>query len=277
MPKNELSRPYDPPYDEGYFLDILAPLKYGPRVLCGYAEHNSFWDRPDFACLLTLSDKRPAELRSKVESNNNSKRQKLNTSTSHTAMEVEFMELDTMTTTSESRRWYDIRHGDQRKVPQKKLQQSYPCHRCGINAFTRQCDLTWVLSPWDSLLPQDKSFLPIYRKHEKTHTRPYKCTTETCDFFTDGFPNEKDRDRHINDKHSQNAPQFICHYLCGYSSRRESNCKQHMEKAHGYTYTRSLCHTRQYRKDRQQTMSVFSTGQARPDGDTACPPWAMEE
>lgn len=31
----------------------------------------------------------------------------------------------------------------------------------------------------------------------------------------------------------------VCNYNCGYSSRRESNVKQHMEKAHGYEYKRT--------------------------------------
>lgn len=61
MPKNELKRCYDPPYDSGYFLDMMAQfnssaviptrvgvsmesgeLEYDALVPCGYAEHNSF-------------------------------------------------------------------------------------------------------------------------------------------------------------------------------------------------------------------------------------------
>jgi hypothetical protein len=47
-------------------------------------------------------------------------------------------------------------------------------------------------------------------------------------------------DRHHNDKHSAAPPLYECHFKpCPYRSKRESNCKQHMEKAHGWTYVRS--------------------------------------
>lgn len=42
------------------------------------------------------------------------------------------------------------------------------------------------------------------------------------------------------DKHSLNAKEYPCEYPpCGYKSKRESNCKQHMEKAHDYVYVRT--------------------------------------
>ena len=47
-------------------------------------------------------------------------------------------------------------------------------------------------------------------------------------------------DRHANDKHSKFPVVFKCLFPpCGYESKRESNCKQHMEKAHDYDYFRS--------------------------------------
>lgn len=92
------------------------------------------------------------------------------------------------------------------------------CHDCK-KEFKRPCDLT---------------------KHEKTHSRPWKCTEEKCKYFEYGWPTEKERDRHVNDKHSAAPPQYKCHYPpCTYASKRESNCKQHMEKAHGWQYVRS--------------------------------------
>lgn len=85
--------------------------------------------------------------------------------------------------------------------------------------FKRPCDLT---------------------KHEKTHSRPWKCTMENCKYYELGWPTEKERDRHVTDKHSNPLPQFKCLYPpCTYASKRESNCKQHMEKAHGWEYVRS--------------------------------------
>jgi hypothetical protein len=85
--------------------------------------------------------------------------------------------------------------------------------------FKRSCDLT---------------------KHEKTHSRPWKCSEKTCKYHEYGWPTEKELDRHINDKHSASPILYRCHYApCPYKSKRESNCKQHMEKSHGWTYVRS--------------------------------------
>ncbi|KAF2253079.1 hypothetical protein BU26DRAFT_501333 [Trematosphaeria pertusa] len=94
----------------------------------------------------------------------------------------------------------------------------HTCRDCK-KEFKRPCDLT---------------------KHEKTHSRPWKCTEEKCKYFELGWPTEKERDRHVNDKHSSAPPQYKCLYPpCTYASKRESNCKQHMEKAHGWEYVRS--------------------------------------
>lgn len=92
------------------------------------------------------------------------------------------------------------------------------CRDCK-KEFKRPCDLT---------------------KHEKTHSRPWKCTDDKCKYYELGWPTEKERDRHVNDKHSAAPPQYKCLYPpCTYASKRESNCKQHMEKAHGWEYVRS--------------------------------------
>lgn len=94
------------------------------------------------------------------------------------------------------------------------------CREPGCNKeFKRPCDLT---------------------KHEKTHSRPWKCPVTTCKYHEYGWPTEKEMDRHINDKHSTSPAMFECHFKpCPYKSKRESNCKQHMEKAHGWTYVRT--------------------------------------
>lgn len=94
------------------------------------------------------------------------------------------------------------------------------CREPGCNKeFKRPCDLT---------------------KHEKTHSRPWKCPVPTCKYHEYGWPTEKEMDRHHNDKHSSSPPMYECYYKpCPYKSKRESNCKQHMEKAHGWTYVRT--------------------------------------
>jgi hypothetical protein len=74
-------------------------------------------------------------------------------------------------------------------------------------------------------------------KHEKTHSRPFKCPEKTCKYHEQGLPTEKERDRHVNDKHSANPRYFHCKY-CPFKTKRDSNCKQHMEKKHGWRYER---------------------------------------
>ncbi|KAK1451800.1 hypothetical protein CMEL01_06374 [Colletotrichum melonis] len=94
------------------------------------------------------------------------------------------------------------------------------CREPGCNKeFKRPCDLT---------------------KHEKTHSRPWKCPVTSCKYHNYGWPTEKEMDRHHNDKHSSAPPMYECLYKpCPYKSKRESNCKQHMEKAHGWQYVRT--------------------------------------
>ena len=87
-------------------------------------------------------------------------------------------------------------------------------------------------------------------KHEKTHSRPWKCSIPSCKYHEIGWPTEKERDRHVNDKHSNSPALFKCSFApCTYQSKRESNCKQHMEKAHGWTYVRSKNNGRHSKKD----------------------------
>lgn len=93
----------------------------------------------------------------------------------------------------------------------------YVCHMCNKH-YSRHCDLN---------------------KHVKTHNRSFKCPVEGCRYSSFGWPTEKELDRHLNDKHSVAPTVFSCLYQpCTYTSKRESNCKQHMEKAHGWVYIR---------------------------------------
>lgn len=96
-----------------------------------------------------------------------------------------------------------------------------PVHQCKEcdKIFKRLCDLT---------------------KHQKTHKRPWKCSEKSCKYHVYGWPTEKERDRHVNDKHSPNPTMYKCQFRpCPYESKRESNCKQHMEKTHGWSYVQS--------------------------------------
>ncbi|MCJ1287150.1 copper-binding transcription factor [Xylographa opegraphella] len=105
-----------------------------------------------------------------------------------------------------------------RKSAKPTVKDIQKCNECN-KAFKRPCDLT---------------------KHEKTHSRPWKCNDISCKYHSYGWPTEKERDRHVNDKHSSTPSMYKCQYSpCPYESKRESNCKQHMEKAHGWQYVRS--------------------------------------
>ncbi|KAJ5930049.1 hypothetical protein N7466_005542 [Penicillium verhagenii] len=118
--------------------------------------------------------------------------------------------------------------GVQRSMARRKknappMDINQKCSHCE-KVFKRPCDLT---------------------KHEKTHSRPWKCSDSTCKFFSVGWPTQKERDRHENDKHSSTPAMYKCNFQpCPYTSKRESNCKQHMEKAHGWVYVRSKNNSR---------------------------------
>jgi uncharacterized C2H2 Zn-finger protein len=115
----------------------------------------------------------------------------------------------------------DVYRSQARRQRQKMAEKDNgprACSSCG-KMFDRACDLT---------------------KHEKTHTRPYKCPETNCRYHEYGWPTEKEMERHWNDKHSDVPVMFRCNFPpCEYESKRESNCKQHMEKAHGWQYIRS--------------------------------------
>ena len=104
----------------------------------------------------------------------------------------------------------------------------------------------------------------VRRKHEKTHSRPWKCNDATCKYHEYGWPTEKERDRHVNDKHSATPSMYRCQYPpCPYESKRESNCKQHMEKAHGWAYVRS--------KNNGKKSKTFASGKTPPTPQYSTP------
>lgn len=103
-------------------------------------------------------------------------------------------------------------------LTQQGTEGVFECQSCG-KQYARLCDLN---------------------KHLKTHSRPFKCPVQDCRYHTFGWPTDKELGRHYNDKHSTEPKTFSCLWHdCNYTSKRESNCKQHMEKVHGYHYVRS--------------------------------------
>jgi len=102
--------------------------------------------------------------------------------------------------------------------PGEPVPGHHVCPHCA-KPFARLCDLN---------------------KHAKSHSRPFKCAIPSCKYHEHGWPTAKELERHINDKHSVAPRTFACRFPpCTYKSKRESNCKQHMEKTHRWKYIRS--------------------------------------
>ncbi|KAL2829767.1 hypothetical protein BDW59DRAFT_34215 [Aspergillus cavernicola] len=125
------------------------------------------------------------------------------------------------------------------------------CKDCD-KIFARPCDLT---------------------KHEKSHSRPFKCPVASCKYHSKGWATEKEAERHYNDKHSEAPRLYSCQFeSCSYKSKRESNCKQHMEKTHGWVYMRSKNNGRIKDGSTQQSPSPSSSSvQPKQDFST----WSM--
>ena len=128
-----------------------------------------------------------------------------------------------------------LRSMGRRKKGAPPPRDEHQCRDCE-KMFKRPCDLTYG----SSVIRQRNPLTLPRSKHEKTHSRPWKCSESSCKYHDYGWPTEKERDRHINDKHSSAPSMYKCQFRpCPYESKRESNCKQHMEKAHGWAYVRS--------------------------------------
>lgn len=210
--------PTDRPYTNNYFLDLVEQIRRYAAIMAATRQKEALGEQLDEMDYsrdekITLrgglsKDGRPVELvREKdgkviplATGSENAYRKR--------ALSEEDLEDDDDVMRSMARRRKSDKPGD----------VLHMCRDCK-KEFKRPCDLT---------------------KHEKTHSRPWKCSEEKCKYFDLGWPTEKERDRHVNDKHSSAPAQYKCLYPpCTYASKRESNCKQHMEKAHGWEYVRS--------------------------------------
>jgi len=211
--------PSDRPYTDGYFLDLMEQIRRYASIMAATREKEAKGedlDDMDYSRdeKITLRgglshNGRPVELvREK-----NGKVVPLSDSPTIKRRFSDDDEDEDEVTRSMARRRKSEKPGD----------VMHTCRDCK-KQFKRPCDLT---------------------KHEKTHSRPWKCSEKNCKYYDLGWPTEKERDRHMNDKHSAAPAQYKCLYPpCTYASKRESNCKQHMEKAHGWEYVRSKCNGR---------------------------------
>ncbi|KND86324.1 Zinc finger transcription factor ace1 [Tolypocladium ophioglossoides CBS 100239] len=217
----EQTRHDDRPYTNGYFIDLTEQiLAYGKQLRAGKtgAAENMDIDQSDEIKLLggVAENGRPAEL--------------VRVKKDGTAISMATGKPVDMDGVAKIKRSLsEQRDNDEeimRSMARRKKNASpeelapKKCREPGCTKeFKRPCDLT---------------------KHEKTDSRPWKCPVPTCRYHDFGWPTEKEMDRHVNDKHSDVPAMFECGFPpCPYKSKRESNCKQHMEKAHGWRYVRT--------------------------------------
>ena len=218
-------RPTDRPYTNGYFLDLVEQVRQYAAHLAATRSRMPANERVSLVGGLGRSG-RPAELVRTRDGKTISLRtgQELSPEEMKQGLKRSSAEIDEDLERSMARR--------RKSAPAVKEVQR--CSECA-KIFKRPCDLTYALAQHGFV-----SRLTSHRKHEKTHSRPWKCSEVNCKYHGYGWPTEKERDRHMNDKHSAAPSMYRCKFSpCPYESKRESNCKQHMEKAHGWTYVRS--------------------------------------
>lgn len=226
LPDRDQTRPSDLPYTSGYFIDLVEQIHRYAQQLAD-AKHKKDADimELDGADEIKLHggitvNGRPAEL---VRVGKDGKAFSIATGE---PVELDEDAKDSLrvkrSASEELADEEEIMRSMARRKKNAPPEEYAPkmCREPGCGKeFKRPCDLT---------------------KHEKTHSRPWKCPQSSCKYHEYGWPTEKERDRHLNDKHSSNPPMYECNFKpCPYKSKRESNCKQHMEKAHGWTYVRT--------------------------------------
>ncbi|KAL2018931.1 hypothetical protein VTK56DRAFT_10225 [Thermocarpiscus australiensis] len=223
----EQTRPRDVPYSSGYFIDLVDQIRRYAQQLAD-AKEKGEQDEMDVDPTDEIKlhggihiNGRPAEL---VRVKKNGKMISMATGQPVEKIEeeadgsVRFKRSASQELADEEEIMRSMARRKKNASPEELAPKK--CREPGCNKeFKRPCDLT---------------------KHEKTHSRPWKCPVPTCKYHEYGWPTEKEMDRHHNDKHASSPPMFECLYKpCPYKSKRESNCKQHMEKAHGWTYVRT--------------------------------------
>jgi hypothetical protein len=219
----EQRRAADRPYDNGYFLDLVqqvgrlaaqigrARLALASRREAEDTEQDEMAYSPDDEITLEGGLGETGEMAELVRWKNG-KGISLRTNEAYEALpgikrQHSSESMDEDVARSMARR---------KKNAEPKIVELKCSDRTCDKIFNRKCDLA---------------------KHEKTHSRPFKCPVKECRYHDQGLPTEKERDRHINDKHSANPRYYHCTY-CPFKTKRDSNCKQHMEKKHGWQYDR---------------------------------------
>ena len=230
----DLRRPTDKPYTNNYFVDLVAQVRQYACLMAASRQkqlEGQQLDKNDFSALVSLLTQTStcSDLLTQYIRN---EKLHLRGGATENGQPVELVrEKDgEVIPINAPRKEVDLNAdydeevertmARKRKCDIGKVEYRY-CRECG-KSFTRHCDLA---------------------KHEKTHSRPFKCDKKDCKYNDLGWPTQKELERHTNDKHNHTPALYRCLFAkqtgCPYTSKRESNCKQHMEKAHGWEYVRS--------------------------------------
>ncbi|KAH9817782.1 zinc finger protein transcription factor ace1-like [Teratosphaeria destructans] len=223
LPESDKRAPADRPYTQGYFFDLVEQIRKYATILAATREKQAKGDNLDD---MDYTADESVSLIGGVSHNGKAPelvRRRADGKTISLATGLEVPSDDPAASTTTMKRSLADVDDDEvlRSMARRKKGAKPEIHECPLcdKEFKRPCDLT---------------------KHIKTHERPFKCPEAQCKYHDYGWPTEKERDRHVNDKHSTAPPLYHCLYKpCPYTSKRESNCKQHMEKAHGWEYVRS--------------------------------------
>ncbi|KAG6978168.1 Zinc finger transcription factor ace1 [Fusarium oxysporum f. sp. conglutinans] len=195
----EQIRPADRPYTNGYFLDLKDQiLQYGKQLAAKNSGDDMDIDASDEIKLIGgLHEGRPVEL---VRVRKDGTYISLDT-----GKPVEVDSDSPMQVKRSLSQQLEDEEEIQRSMARRKKNASpeelapKKCREPGCNKeFKRPCDLT---------------------KHEKTHSRPWKCPVPTCKYHTYGWPTEKEMDRHHNDKHSAAPAMYECMFSLALISR----------------------------------------------------------
>ncbi|KAL3453596.1 hypothetical protein BJX65DRAFT_292618 [Aspergillus insuetus] len=238
----DLCMPTDKQYNNGYFVDLLEQVTRFKRIRDEWrkrTEEGKHSKAPELSLEGGMSKTgRPAELVFERDGELVS----LRTGKPYEGHAIPSMKRSLSAASADE--------GAQRSMARRKknappMNINKKCKDCD-KVFARPCDLT---------------------KHEKSHTRPFKCPVASCKYHAKGWATEKEAERHYNDKHSDSPRLYSCQFeSCSYKSKRESNCKQHMEKTHGWVYTRSKNNGRTKRASTQQSPTPSSGSvQMKPD------------
>lgn len=263
LSETDLRRPTDRPYTNNYFLDLVQQVREYARIMAASRQKQAEGqelDEMDYSPSVSIGNydsyashgltrHRGEKLRLKGGISQNGKPSELvrekngksipvNAGTTMRSPPEDLIDDDAVERVMARKRKCDIGKIEWRA-----------CRECG-KQFTRNCDLT---------------------KHEKTHSRPWKCSDGSCKYHEYGWPTEKERDRHYNDKHAGTPALYKCLFEpCTYTSKRESNCKQHMEKAHNWDYKRSKS-----KKGQQSLQPTYQAGQTSPSPGLPTPQSAL--